>query len=610
MPGLNVIVDFNSKLDARQKLIENALCKMDYDSTYSHMSLYSNPNVGVYFSGYEAYPHIKIRLGDRFLVIEGAIYNKSDEKIKAELTDILPKIVQNSKEINLLTNFIRDTDGEFIIYYVDPAISTILVFNDAMGRLPAYCYYDKNRFVVGRSMKFLRGCVPEIEFSEWGLIEYFLYSAPLGDHTVFKNVTRLLPYTMFTVDYAKGLVEKKILFQYNFDDRWEDKPAMNYVADLHDLFIDSVSTRAARFKDKKHILSLSGGLDSRTNLMGLLKTGIEFETITFNDYYNQLGRDVPVVKQLVNAYKIKNKTFRLVAENIPDVDRLVFLKDGSGLMGTMGSTLNSMEITEREFGRAIVYYVGDEGNYTTAPRYSGRPIKSIPDFVNMIFAKNSLSAYSIGEAAALFGKKPREIFDYLCDYYSGYPETDNTHKIDRFFIWERSFKFTMENQDKVRLFFWPLAPHYGIKYAPYAFKIKNSYLANWKIYIELLRSLDKYSVKIKYANFGIPLDSPLLSYYLYVRGHATRSEMLRKNLLVVLRLLRNPVGIIRKREEYGYVDEVRDHIKDLANHNKQIGSLISVDNLNSILAGEKYIYKMYVAANMIKFIDLVQNKTI
>jgi hypothetical protein len=80
MPGLNVIVDFNSKLDARQKLIENALCKMDYDSTYSHMSLYSNPNVGVYFSGYEAYPHIKIRLGDRFLVIEGAIYNKSDEK--------------------------------------------------------------------------------------------------------------------------------------------------------------------------------------------------------------------------------------------------------------------------------------------------------------------------------------------------------------------------------------------------------------------------------------------------------------------------------------------------------------------------------------------------
>jgi len=269
-----------------------------------------------------------------------------------------------------------------------------------------------------------------------------------------------------------------------------------------------------------------------------------------------------------------------------------------------------MEIAEREFGRDSVYYVGDEGNYTTAPRYVGRPIKTIPDFINIIFAKNSLSAYPIDEVAGLFSKTSKGIFEYLCDYYSGYPEKDHAHKIDRFFIWERSFKFTMENQDKVRLFFWPLAPHYGIKYAPYAFKIRNSFLAGWKIYIELLRSLDKQSVKIKYANFGIPLDSPLLSHYLFLRGHATRSESIRRNLLIVLRLLRNPVSIVRKKEEYGYVDEVRGHIKNISSNNKQIQNLIAVDRLNLILNREKNIYKMYVAANMTKFIDMVLNKAI
>ncbi len=294
MPGLNAIIDFSSKLENKQKQIEKALCKMDYDSTYSHTKVYNNSSVGIYFSGYPAYPHYKTAIGDKALAIEGAIYNKSDNKIREELAEILPLLLKNPNDTQSLTDFIRETDGEYVVYYVDPAISTVLIFNDAMGRLPAYCYFDKNQFVLGRSMKFLRGCVPEIEFSDWGLIEYFLYSAPLGDHTFFKNVNRLLPYTMIMINYSKGLVDKRMLFKYNFDDRWDDRPLANYVNDLHDLFIESISTRAARFKDKKHVLSLSGGLDSRTNLMGLLKAGIEFETITFKDNFNHLGRDIPL----------------------------------------------------------------------------------------------------------------------------------------------------------------------------------------------------------------------------------------------------------------------------------------------------------------------------
>jgi hypothetical protein len=419
-----------------------------------------------------------------------------------------------------------------------------------------------------------------------------------------------MPYSLFIIDHKNGKFDKRVLFKYNFDDRWDDRPLKDYVKDLHDLFIESIITRAARFKDRKQILSLSGGLDSRANLMGLLKSKVNFQTITFNDHYNQLGRDIPVVEQLIKTYKLKGKIFKLAAENIPDMERLVFLKDGSGLMGTMGSALDSMAITAREFGHDIVYYVGDEGNYTTAPRYGGGPIKTIPDLVKMIFAKNSLSAFTIEEVARLFGKTPREIFDYLCAYYSQYPEKDNIHKIDHFFIWERSFKFTMENQDRVRLFFWPPAPHYGIKYAPYAFKIKNKYLAGWKTYIELLRSLDEHSVHIKYANFGIPLDSPLLPQYLYLRGLATSSETIRKKLLVVLRLLRNPASIGRKREEYGYVDEIGDYIKNLTLNNKTIDSVIDSNRLNAILTDKKYLYKMYVAANMIKFIDLVKTKAI
>jgi asparagine synthase (glutamine-hydrolysing) len=605
MPGLNIVVGLGFKIETKQKQLENALKRMDYDPSYSHKALFENQNVGVYFSGYPGYPHYKAELGDKTLIIEGAIYNKSDDAIKTELASILPDVIKGSGNTEALTNFIRETDGEYIAYYIDSALSKVLIFNDAMGRLPAYSYSDKNQFVLGRSMKFMRGCAPEIRFSDWGLIEYFLYSAPLGDRTVFQDVFRLLPYSLFIIDYKNGKHEKRLLYRYNFDDRWEGRPFAEHIKNLHDLFVESVSKRAARFKERKQILSLSGGLDSRANLMGLKKSDVDFSTITFNDYYNQLGRDIPVVETLVETYGLKHKIFRLVAENIPDMEKLIFMKDGSGLMGTMGSAHNSMEITAREFGRDIVYYVGDEGNYTTAPRYGGKRPQSIPELVDTIFAKNSLSTYSIAEVGPIFGKSSKEIYDYLCDYFSGYPEKDNIHKIDRYFVWERSFKFTMENQDRVRLFFWPLAPHYGIKYAPYAFKIKNQDLAGYKVYTEFLRALDKQSVKIKYSNFGIPLESPFLSSYLKLRAIATSSETMRHKLLVVLRLLRNPTKVGLKRQEYGFVDEVREYLKGFPRKPQPNMQTIDYRQLNAVLADEKYLYKMYVAANIVKLFDMV-----
>jgi asparagine synthase (glutamine-hydrolysing) len=474
MPGLNAVVGFSYNIETKQKQLEISLKKMDYDSSYSHKTLFNSPKIGIYFSGYPGYPYYKAEIGDKTLVIEGAIYNKSEETVKSELMSMLPQVVKDPGKTEALTNFIRETDGEYIAYYIDTASSTMLIFNDAMGRLPAYSYSDKNQFVLGRSMKFMLGCAPEIGFSDWGLIEYFLYSAPLGERTVFQNTNRLLPYSLFIIDYKNGKHEKRLLYQYNFDDRWENQTFSEHIRNLHDLFLESVSKRAARFNDRKQILSLSGGLDSRANLVGLRISNVDFSTITFNDYYNQLGRDIPVVETLAKTYGIKHKIFRLVAENIPDMEKLVFMKDGAGLMGTMGSAYNSMEITVREFGRNLVYYVGDEGNYTTAPRYGGKRPGSIPELVQTIFAKNSLSVYTIDEVASIFSKSSKEIFDYLCDYFSQYPEKDNIHKIDRYFVWERSFKFTMENQERVRQFFWPLAPHYGIKYAPYAFKNKES----------------------------------------------------------------------------------------------------------------------------------------
>jgi len=563
MPGLNTIIKFiGSKTESPERLAD-LLKSMNFDKTYFPETIYEDGNTSIFFSGYQGYPRQRIDFDGKSIIIEGAIYNKSSEQVKAELTRILPPIAAAPAKTDALRDFMFSTDGEFVIYFIDKALSTVLIFNDALGRLPTYFHSGKDSVIIARVMKFLVGFEPNLEFDRNSLMEYFLYAAALGDHTFYKNVFRLLPCTFIAVDYKTRQVSRQTLYAYNFDDRHEDRPLKEYVKNLHDLFMAGVANRAARFPEKKQILTLSGGLDSRTNLMALLKNKVKFYPLTFRDYYNFLRRDYPVVKQLDKTYNLNLKAYRLIEDNIPYFERMVWAKDGHSIMGSMGGVLNSMEIIENEYGKDCAVYTGDEGNYITAPRYGGGKIDSTPELVRQIHLKNSLSIYSFEEVARIFGKQPSDVIDYLCDYYSRYPEKDNIHKVDHFFIFERSFKFTMEGQDRTRLFFWPMAPHYSIQYARYAFQIKNKYLNGWKIYRGLLRSLDAQSTKIKYGNFGIALDSPLMPIYLPLRALATSNETVRRNLIQAIRLAKNPLLIGSKTKEREYIGQLEDYVGDL-----------------------------------------------
>ena len=607
MPGLNAIINLSREKQEGEKNLENVLQKMNYNEHFYFETIFKNKDVKIIFSGIKEYPIQKFDLGDKTIVIEGAIYNKSKEQIKSELSKILPAIVENPTKTTALSQFMFAADGEFIVYYIDNATGKVAIFNDAMGRLPAYYYFDKNQFIIGRALRFLSGNLPSVKTDDFGLIEYFLFSTPLGERTVLKNIFRMMPCALFVIDTKNGNVNKQILYHYNFDERWDDKPIDQYVKNLHDLFMESVSNRAAYFKDRTQILALSGGLDSRTILMGLLKCRAKFECITFVDYFNHLKRDLPVVDTLVKMYGVKQKHYQLIKDNIPDMERLIYWKDGCAPSGMMGSMLYSVEMLEKDFGRNLVYYTGDEGNYTTAPRYGGKKIVSIPDLLSQLLLRNSLSVFSIEDASRLSGKSKNEITDYICNYFSEYPEKDMIHKFDHFFYWERSFKFTMENQERFRFYFWPLSPHSGIQYAPYAFKIKNKYLAGWKIYAGLLKSLDKRSVGVKYANFGIPLNSPLMPFYLPIRGLATSNQAIREKLLLAIRILKNPKGIGRKTEEFAFLNEIKKYLANIITEDKAIKTIIDTNYLNNILADDKYIYRMYLAANIVKYLSLVEN---
>lgn len=607
MPGLNTIISFIGRQDIDRSNLTSILKSMDYGPSYLHGTVYDDRRVAVFSSGYDGYPGQKIEFDDKVIIIEGAIYNKSLQQVEDELTKILPQLVNNPEKTDSLREFMFNTDGEYIIYYIDNASSSVVIFNDALGRLPAYYYADDNGLIVARAMKFLTGLIP-VEYDQNALMEYFLFSAPLGERTFFKGVFRIAPCSLFVINWRNCQCDRRVLYRYNFDDRWDDRPVADYVQNLHDQFLAGLSNRALYFNNRKQILSLSGGLDSRANLMGLLKLKIDFEAVTFHDFYNRLTRDLAVAQTLQKMYNFKLKAFDLIEENIPYFERMVNVKDGMAMMGTMGSVLNSMEVVEKEYGPNSVYFVGDGGSSITAPRYSGKQIDSMPVLVNEILQKNRLSVFSVGDIARLFGKTPEDVTNYLCDYFSSYPEKDNLHRIDHFYFWERSFKFTMEGQDRIRLYFWPIAPHYSIAYARYALQINNKYLAGWKIYRDFLKALDGRAASVKYANFGISLDSRVLPIYLKMRSIATANESVKRMLNTVLRFANNPSNIGRQTLEWKFIRQFREYLAIMIRDNSCIESHLDTKVLAGLLRSERHLHRMYVVGNLIKYMSLIEGK--
>jgi hypothetical protein len=126
----------------------------------------------------------------------------------------------------------------------------------------------------------------------------------------------------------------------------------------------------------------------------------------------------------------------------------------------------------------------------------------------------------------------------------------------------------------------------------------------------MLKALNPESVKIKYANFGIPLDSPFLPAYLPLRALATSNETFRRNLIGFLRLVRRPTSVGKKIAEQKGVTDLKSYYQNLITTDKTIQSYVDVDYLSRLVADEKYIYKMYLVTNLLKYLGSIKDKDV
>ena len=236
MVGINIIITRNNinKSALNSQKLEDVQKKMLHLKSYKSSVLFQNSNIIIGSTAYKEYPIEIVDDESLIILIEGMIYNMDNEQIKELLYEIFDSISDKEGLEEKIRKFQLIADGEFIIVIYDKNKNVFCLFNDSLGRLPLYWYEDDNLIIISREIKFIYPYLNKIKFEEKSLVEYLLFGFVLGERTLIKKITRLMP-SSFIVCNADSSINGRL----NYPVFLAKHPILNkeedYAENAHDI---------------------------------------------------------------------------------------------------------------------------------------------------------------------------------------------------------------------------------------------------------------------------------------------------------------------------------------------------------------------------------------
>ncbi len=601
MPGINLLYQHQPLESSLPKEVDKLLEKMRYMPQYDSESKLTNKNLLLGAVTYPGYPLTYSRNGAVHVLIEGFIYGQGRKRIDGLIKQISEDPSGKTwNDSTRLKQLLLDTDGEFLVIVANDETGNIYIFNDALGRITFYYYQDRGRFILSREPKFIVGMQPGLTLSPMAVGEALLFQYPLGTGTMFNQVQKLPPASIISIKSKEKKIVTSRIFNWNFSEDQIDMDPGKYAEELMGSFLQSSRDRIETFRDRTNILTLSGGLDSRTVLAGLKKYEIDLNLITFVDERGDLLRDLSVARELAGAYGMETRHIDLPGINIDDMNRLVDMKDGHGTGGIMGTVMKSLDILLEEFGHGCAFFTGDGGGLILAPRCQKLRLNNIDDLTNHILRRNSF--FTMDEIASIMRIDPSGLKTRIREHFASYPETSLRDKYGHFSIFEHLFRQSFEGEDRVRFFFWCNTPFYSMPYFYKTMLLSDKSKDNHRLFAEFHKKLDPRIAKIKYANWGFPISSPITPVYLFLKNWTI-------NRPGVERAVRRVINIKRAFARHGKIETVdsdalllRNNIRDVIAKNPELDNYIDTKLVLELLPGWKSHIQLYSVTNIVTYL--------
>ena len=503
MPGLCFLQDFTGHPDIDRAKRAALATGFPGWNTPTYMEVGGCLALGRYYDGY---PVLVWKNENYYFYLEGYLYGLSRQQAILAMEDLAGTVFSSPLATSCLSGWIQETDGDFFVWMREKETGRSVFINDALARLPVYYFQGPQEFILGRNMRFLTQ-MGISALDRMGVAQHLSLGHGLDGRTLWRGVTRFPPAGRLLIDPRDQRLSLTILSSRNLNSRRNSRnTAAENAGQLSEYFRQACVGRVGL--GEEDIVSLSGGLDSRSAAAGLAAAGRPFTAITFSRPGYQQPEEVQTAKTVA---AILDRPWRLVHLPAPtwgDAGELLHIKSGLNSLG-MAFILGFYKAIRESFVGRITHFTGDGGDYFLPPEIPLCPLNSEEQLVRTIFNANYIvwDRFLPEDAAALAGVAAPDLLDSLSRSAAGLPEQTWRDKFLHYWIFSQISTVINEAQDRERHYFWTVSPFFSPPFMDFALHCPDDQKSGYELYRRFIKILSAQAAAVPYAPYGCDLDS-------------------------------------------------------------------------------------------------------
>lgn len=266
-------------------------------------------------------------------------------------------------------------EGSYAVFREDDQY--IELQTDAVGSRTIWYFVDDEKIIASNSQLAIIYYLGNFEFNE-NIIPWMLSSGTLGPYLSWDSRIQFLkPQSTFKLSkeiWEFNVIHEPIVFSGNNDESIDTTRYLEKLSDKIDSSIQSLPF------DKKILLPLSGGYDSRGILLSLVKNNKKIPAITWGskDAIKDKGNDAYIAKELANHYGLKHNYVHTEDSQLNVkvvIDR--FLINSEGRTDNIAGYMDGFQIWNDIFENDCSAIVRGDEAFGSSPVYSEEQVRSL-----------------------------------------------------------------------------------------------------------------------------------------------------------------------------------------------------------------------------------------
>ena len=179
------------------------------------------------------------------LMFNGEIYNHAELRKDLENQGLKFNTSHSDTEtlLNGLSyygiNFVNKLRGQFAIAFFDEKKSKLYLVRDRLGQKPLYYFLDNENIHFGSSLLSLLKIIRDYKIDENQLYTYLNYGIVSSPFTLFKNIYKVMPSEVLTVDLQSSKFSASKSKYWNLENFLDNKPFI--FDEFFNIFSESMS---------------------------------------------------------------------------------------------------------------------------------------------------------------------------------------------------------------------------------------------------------------------------------------------------------------------------------------------------------------------------------